>query len=154
LGIFEDISGSARNFPVNQKIKDCVDVNTAIEPVELLVCTTCRRGLPTDMEGARPGALLHGALAAQGMPEGITLRAVECLSNCDQGCSLVLRGGERRWTYVYGKFHGATDAEMILDVAARYRDTADGLIPWRERPVHFRKNCIARIPPFSQIPTF
>ncbi len=129
-------------------------MNNPIEPVELLVCTTCRRGQATDVEGERPGALLHDALRAQEVPEGVTLRAVECLSNCDYGCSLVLRGGDQRWTYVYGKFHEATDAEMILDVAARYRDTADGLIPWRERPVHFRKNCIARIPPLSQIPTF
>ena len=134
-----------------------MDVNTSIEPVELLVCTTCRRGQPTDDEGARPGALLHNALRAQEVPEGVTLRAVECLSNCDQGCSLVLRGGDRRWTYVYGNFNGADggkDAEMILDVAAQYRDTTDGLIPWRQRPVHFRKNCIARIPPVSTIPTF
>ena len=134
-----------------------MDVNTSIEPVELLVCTTCRRGQPTDAEGARPGALLHNALRAQEVPEGVTLRAVECLSNCDQGCSLVLRGGDRRWTYVYGNFDGgdgAGDAEMILDVAAQYRDTTDGLIPWRQRPVHFRKNCIARIPPVSTIPTF
>ena len=42
-------------------------------PVELLVCTTCRRGLPTDVEGPRPGASLHEALAAQGVPEGVTL---------------------------------------------------------------------------------
>ena len=127
-------------------------MNTPVEPVELLVCTTCQRGQATDAEGARSGALLHGALTAHSIPEGVNLRAVECLSNCDHGCSLVLRGGERRWTYVYGNFDEGKDAETILEVAARYRDTADGLIPWRERPVHFRKNCIARIPPLSPIP--
>ncbi len=36
---------------------------------------------------------------------------------------------------------------MIIDGAARYHATADGLIPWRERPDHFKRNCIARIPP-------
>jgi len=124
-------------------------------PVELLVCTTCRRGLPTDMEGPRPGASLHDALSAQGVPDGVTLRAVECLSNCDHGCSLVLRGGDERWTYVYGNFDENSDADMILEVAARYHATQDGLIPWRERPVHFRKNCIARIPPLAPpVPSF
>ena len=123
-------------------------------PVELLVCTTCRRGQSTEVEGPRPGALLHAALTQQGVPDGVTLRAVECLSNCDHGCSLVLRGGDARWTYVYGNFDETADAEMILDVAARYHATRDGLIPWRERPVHFRKNCIARIPPLSRISTF
>ncbi|MYH58038.1 MAG: metal-binding protein, partial [Boseongicola sp. SB0675_bin_26] len=26
-----------------------------------------------------------------------------------------------------------------------------GLVPWRERPEHFRKNCIARIPPIEPV---
>jgi len=119
-------------------------------PVELLVCTTCRRGQPTDVAGPRPGAALHAALTAQGAPDGVTLRAVECLSNCDQGCSIVLRGGDTRWTYVYGNFDENSDTGMIWDVAARYHATQDGLIPWRERPTHFRKNCIARIPPLGE----
>jgi predicted metal-binding protein len=121
-------------------------------PVELLVCTTCRKGQPTDAEGPRPGAILHAALVDGGMPDGVTLRGVECLSNCDQGCSLVLRGGAARWTYIYGNFDESTDAGMIMDVAAQYHAAPDGLIPWRERPVHFRKNCVARIPPHINPP--
>jgi len=120
-------------------------------PVELLVCTTCRRGQPTDADGPRPGAVLHATLADRDVPEGVTLRGVECLSNCDSGCSIVLRGGQDRWTYVYGNFDETTDADMILEVAGRYHDTPDGLVPWRERPVHFRKNCIARIPPVGDL---
>lgn len=119
-------------------------------PAELLVCLTCRRGQPTDAEGTRPGAVLHAALAGADVPPGVTLRGVECLSNCDHGCSIVFRGGETRWTYVYGNFDETSDAPMILDVAARYHAAPDGLVPWRERPVHFRKNCIARIPPIGE----
>ncbi|MBJ6370873.1 DUF1636 family protein [Sedimentitalea arenosa] len=119
----------------------------AAAPVELLVCTTCRRGQPTDEDGPRPGARLHEALSRRPLPAGVRLRPVECLSNCDSGCSVVFRGGPARWTYVYGNFHEETDADMIADVVARYHATTDGLVPWRERPVHFRKNCIARIPP-------
>ena len=42
---------------------------------------------------------------------------------------------------------GSIPVDHILDGVARYRATPDGLVPWRERPEHFRKNCIARIPP-------
>ena len=35
----------------------------------------------------------------------------------------------------------------LLTGAARYAATADGLVPWRERPMIFRKGVIARIPP-------
>ncbi|MYI67355.1 MAG: DUF1636 domain-containing protein, partial [Boseongicola sp. SB0673_bin_14] len=96
--------------------------------------------------------LLHRALAAKELPEGVSLRGVECFSNCDHGCSIALRGGSRRWTYVYGNLDPSS-ADMILDGAARYRATSDGLVPWRERPEHFRKNCIARMPPIVPVET-
>jgi predicted metal-binding protein len=120
---------------------------SALPPVELLVCTTCKReGM--DPEAPRPGAVLHEALAGAALPENVILKPVECLSNCSQGCSVVLRGGATRWNYVYGNL--AEDAvETVVDGASRYAATADGLVPCRERPEHFRKNCIARIPPLD-----
>ena len=116
--------------------------------VELLVCVTCKRELPVLDDHLRPGAVLHRELAAEAMPEGVTLRPVECLSNCKHGCSVVLRG-PGRWTYVYGNLQEGRDAALILEGAAKYRAAPDGLVPWRERPEHFRKNCIARIPPLE-----
>ena len=116
-------------------------------PVELLVCMTCRGGRPAEPDGAPEGLQLHDALASGALPEGVALRPVECLSNCSRGCSIALRA-PGRWTYVYGNL-SAADAEVVRDGAARYRATADGLVPWRQRPEHFRKNCIARIPPLE-----
>lgn len=110
----------------------------------LLVCTTCRRA-GADPEAARPGAVLRDALAGH-LPEGVALRGVECLSACSNGCAVAL-SGPGKWTYVYGRLDPAEDAPDILDGAARYAATPDGLVPWRERPGIFRKNCLARIPP-------
>ncbi|WP_119168467.1 DUF1636 family protein [Algihabitans albus] len=117
-------------------------------PIELLVCTTCRRGQPLETDRPVAGALLHSALADRTLPQDIDLRAVECLSNCSQGCSIVLRG-RGRWTYVYGNLDETHDIDGIVDGAARYLATPDGIVPWRERPAKFRKNCIARIPPLE-----
>ena len=111
----------------------------------LTVCTTCRAGLPTDIEGPRPGAQLFDALQAK-LPEGVTIRPVECLSACDNGCSMVLSGGDDKWTYIYGDL----SLEQVPDIiagATAYDATEDGIVPWRERPVVFRKQSIARIPP-------
>jgi len=116
--------------------------------IELLVCTTCRRGDPAEADGPRPGARLHAALARAGLPEGVRLKEVECLSNCAAGCTIVLRG-PGRWTYVYGNLDPATDAALVAEGAAAYRDAPDGIVPWRARPAHFRKNCITRIPPME-----
>lgn len=114
-------------------------------PVELLVCTTCKRE-GAELKTQLPGEVLYERLAAAGLPENVTLTPTQCLSNCTRGCSIVLRGGDRRWTYVYG--HLSEDqAETVLDGTARYAATGNGLVPWRERSEHFRKNCMARIPP-------
>lgn len=125
------------------------DEMTATAPVELLICTTCRRGLPSDTEGPRPGALLTAALLDRDWPENVTVRGVECLSNCDTGCSVAVRGGPNRWTYVYGNLTETDHVDIVHEGITKYAATADGLVPWRERPEHFRKNCIARIPPLE-----
>lgn len=117
-------------------------------PVELLVCSTCRKGEIADPDVPRPGAVLHAGLANVELPEGIQVRAVECLSNCSQGCTIAVRS-EGRWTYIYGNIDPATQLETVVDGVTRYASTKDGLVPWRERPEHFRKNCIARIPPIE-----
>jgi predicted metal-binding protein len=133
---------------------------TAHSPqIELLVCIRCRRGADradgadaaAGADGAeRPGAVLHRRLA-EDAPQGVAVTPVECLSNCDHGCTVALRGAGR-WTYVYGRFDATADLAALRDGVARYRDTPDGLVPWRERPEHFRRNCIARIPPLPPAP--
>ncbi|HDR28882.1 MAG TPA: DUF1636 domain-containing protein [Rhodovulum sp.] len=116
--------------------------------VEILVCVKCRRGQPAGDADVLPGARLHDALAGQNLPADIRLIPVECLSNCTAGVTIALRG-PGRWTYVYGNLDASTDAPVIVDGATKYRDAPDGLVPWRARPDHFRKNCIARIPPLE-----
>lgn len=110
----------------------------------LHVCITCRGLAPLpDGDSPRPGALLADALAD--LPDGVTLRPVECLSACDQGCAVAL-SGPGKWTYVYGRLTPA-DAPAILSGAALYAASADGIVPWRDRPQIFRKQSLARIPP-------
>ena len=122
--------------------------DTPPAPTELLVCVKCRRGTETPEDARRPGQRLYDEIVASGLPEGIRISPVECLQNCDHGCTVALRG-PGRWTYVYGNIHEVSHPDVIADGAARYHATGDGLIPWRERPDHFKRNCIARIPPLE-----
>ncbi|TGN55935.1 DUF1636 domain-containing protein [Paracoccus liaowanqingii] len=112
----------------------------------LHVCTTCRGtdAAAPDAEGPRPGATLLAALA-DAAPDGVEIRAVECLSACSQGCSVAL-SAPGKWSYVYGRLMPG-DADQILSGARAYAATADGIVPWRERPAIFRKQSLARIPP-------
>ena len=111
----------------------------------LYVCTTCKAGEPV-LDGApRPGELLHAALLAEGAPEGVRIVGVECLSACNTGCAISL-AKPGAWSYVYGRL-SLDDVPAILEGAGKYAATADGIVPWRERPTVFRKQSIARIPP-------
>lgn len=111
---------------------------------ELLICVKCRPEGSAEDE-IRPGRRLYDALA-DAVPEGVRLRAVECLQNCNAGCTVALRGGTARWSYVVGNLSQDL-AEVLRDGARLYAETPDGVIPWRQRPEHFKRNCVARIPP-------
>ncbi|MDO8883697.1 MAG: DUF1636 domain-containing protein [Pseudotabrizicola sp.] len=113
----------------------------------LHVCKTCRAGQPVAEGQACPGAQLYATLTEALLPDGVQIRAVECLSACDHGCAIALTksGG---WSYVYGRMTDA-DSSEILRGAALFAGTSDGLVPWRDRPVIFRKQCLARLPPIE-----
>lgn len=115
----------------------------------LHICKTCRAGRPVTDGQHCPGALLLSALTQAPAPGGLHIREVECLSACDHGCAIALTkpGG---WSYVYGRMTAA-DAPEILRGAALFAATSDGLVPWRDRPVIFRKQSLARLPPMEPL---
>ena len=107
----------------------------------LFVCVTCKAGED------RPGQSLFDALTARLADEaGVTLRAVECLSVCKRPCTVAL-SARGKWTYVVGDLSQESHLDDIVDAAKRFAATADGLVPWRERPIPFRKGVISRTPP-------
>lgn len=113
----------------------------------LYVCQTCKAGEVHEDEANRPGARLHAALTALEAPEGVQVVGVKCLSACSQGSAVAL-SEPGKWTYVYGRMT-TDDATDILAGAAAYAATDDGLVPWRARITQFRKQSLARIPPFQ-----
>lgn len=115
----------------------------------LFVCVSCRGSTEaTSSEGVRPGALLLQALERQCAAEGADLDIVpiECLSNCQRGCSVAV-SAMGKWTYVVGGLDPDVHAADVVRFACQHRAHAEGLPVWRERPVYIRKNVIARVPP-------
>lgn len=114
--------------------------------VTLYLCQTCRMGQPVPDDGVVPGERLLNAVVAAGLPRDVRLEPVACLSACARGCAVALsRPGS--WTYVQGGL-APEDATEVVTMARQYAESTDGLVPWRERSALFRKNTIARIPPF------
>jgi predicted metal-binding protein len=117
--------------------------------VTLHVCITCRAGQTIPDGEPTPGARLRDAILDAGVPSGVTLVPVECLSACNQGCSVAL-SAPGRWSYVYGRLSDA-NAQDVVAGAAAYAAAPDGIVPWRTRPEIFRKQSLARIPPIISL---
>jgi predicted metal-binding protein len=116
---------------------------------KLFVCITCRLlGEATEDAQPRPGARLMKILSQRldGGEEDIEIVPVECLSNCTRGCTVAV-SGPGKWTYVIGALDPDQHADDVVRFARLHHAEANGLPVWRERPVHIRKNTIARVPP-------
>ena len=113
--------------------------------VDMLVCKTCKRA---DLPAADkpPGEQLYDKLTQAELPAALSIQSVACLSNCSNGCTVILRSAER-WTYIYGNINPESDFEQLCMGIDGYVKSHDGIVPWRERVTLFKKNCVARIPP-------
>jgi predicted metal-binding protein len=115
--------------------------------VTVYVCITCGKEDGTDeTAGRRLLAAISATAAKSGLSDRLIPTAVECLSVCKHPCTIAV-AAPGKWTYVYGDIDPAADAAAVVEGIGRYADSADGLVPWRERPERFRKGVIARIPP-------
>ena len=113
----------------------------------LYVCVTCRREAD-DSDEPRPGARLYAAVqrALADTVEGPALVAVECLSNCRRSCSTAVAAPDK-WTYVVGNLDPEQHVADIIAFARLHQAHEAGLPAWRERPLHIRRNTVARVPP-------
>jgi predicted metal-binding protein len=88
---------------------------------------------------------LRGRLASE--PD-IALKPVECLSVCKRPCTVAL-AAPGKWTYVVGDLTRESHLEDIVIAARRYAASPEGIVPWRERPLSFRKGVVSRTPPLA-----
>jgi predicted metal-binding protein len=109
----------------------------------LLVCVTCKS------DDGPLGAGLFAALGERLAGEtDIALGAIECLSVCKRPCTVAL-AAPGKWTYVVGDLMPEAHLEDIVTAARRYAASPAGIVPWRERPLSFRKGVVSRTPPLA-----
>ena len=110
-------------------------------PATLLVCVTCKS------DGGPLGAGLFAALGERLAAEAsIALKPIECLSVCKRPCTVAL-AAPGKWTYVVGDLTREEHIEDIVTAARLYAASPGGIVPWRERPLSFRKGVVSRTPP-------
>ena len=121
--------------------------------VTLFVCTTCRRRVGGEVEAFdQPGKDLAMELtrrvADAGATDAVRVEPVECLAVCKRPATIALSGTDR-WMYLIGDIDPALHLDDIVAGARAYAASANGIVPWRERPQIFRKGVVARIPPLG-----
>jgi predicted metal-binding protein len=124
------------------------DITAAKPSVTIFVCASCRASEGSTEEPRQGTHLLNATMgAAAEQTPNITIKSVNCLSNCKRGPSAVI-ARQDGWTYVFGHLtlENATD---LITGAELIATSADGLMPWKGRPDCLKRNMIARIPPFD-----
>jgi predicted metal-binding protein len=116
----------------------------------LIICTTCRAGRPLVDGELTPGAQLYaklerliGSLCAT----AVELRPVNCLANCERGCSgaITMPG---KWTYLLG-FLSSEHAADLLAYGAAYASSTNGTVLPSRRPASLRFVIVGRVPPME-----
>ena len=111
--------------------------------VTVFVCVTCKR--PDNGEAL--GRMLFDAVSARA-PGMVKVTPVECLAVCKRPCTIAL-SGPGKWTCVVGDLDHEQHADDVITAAQNFAATENGIIPWRQRPLSFRKGVVARIPPLN-----
>ncbi len=120
------------------------------DPITVFVCATCRpEGDATEPRpGARLCARLTQAVGQRDLANEICVAAVACLSVCKRPVTIAVTGGGARWSYLWGDIPVDTDLDALITGLQTYRQTSNGIVPWRSRPEMLRRGLVARIPPF------
>ena len=124
-----------------------MSAESGLSAATLLVCVTCKSD--DGPKGPSLFAALEARLAAE--PD-IALKAVECLSVCKRPCTVAL-AARGKWTYVVGDLNRELHLEDIVVAARRYAASPEGIVPWRERPLPFRRGVVSRTPPLAPAET-
>lgn len=129
----------------------------AADGPSVVVCSTCRVSAEEreDADGVRGGALLAAALRAASAGDetlvGLAIEDMPCLFNCAQHCSIHLRA-PGKIGYVLGRFEPTAEAaRAILDYAAAYMASEEGVVPYRRWPEGVKGHFIVRVPPAGRL---
>ncbi|MEM6437224.1 MAG: DUF1636 domain-containing protein [Cyanobacteria bacterium P01_D01_bin.115] len=117
----------------------------------LFVCTACSFAAgQREYQGQRGGyhlwqSLLQFQQQEQLLPN-VNVQPVECLSACNRFCAIAL-ASPAKTTLMFGDLPALDSATAIVQLAAQYAASDDGIIPRRDRPTLLQKGILARIPP-------
>lgn len=126
------------------------DAPIAAPQATLSVCVTCRMRCATSPGYREPGRDLVAALQQRLAGSPVAVRAVQCFAVCNRPCTIALQAAGK-WSLLTGDLTLERDIDAIVAVALIYAGTGDGIVPWAQTPMAFRRGGIARLPPAPSV---
>jgi predicted metal-binding protein len=128
-------------------------MNSSGTTASLVVCSTCRlsKDARVDDQGRSGGELfghaLRAALVDHVCRDRIDIQAMPCLFACSSHCTVFLRSPQRLG-YILGRFTPSHhDALALLNYAAGYLATEEGVVPYKSWPEGVKGHFLVRVPP-------
>lgn len=132
--------------------------NEAGSPSILQICVTCRTQedllapmADNESEAKRSGQRLYERLLDQkdALGADIEIQAVECMNGCQSACTASLQAAGK-YSFLIGNLDDSDErVQDLLSFANAHAEADTGLPAWRDRPVHVRKNTLARLHPMA-----
>ena len=118
----------------------------------LSICTSCRDGREA-VDGSRGGTRLAQCVVSQlevRTATELTLRGVQCMSQCKRPCIASL-SGYNRFTYVFGDIdpENTEQVDALFELVVQFRIAPEGFLSRRDRPEAMRSNILGRLPPLG-----
>ena len=118
--------------------------------IVLSVCMTCRDGKESSSDTRGGARLAKKILDDFAHEENLTVRGVDCMSNCKRACAISITAKDC-FTHIFGDIDPdrSDHIELLAELLIRYRGKADGFLRRRDRPKFFQSNILGRLPPID-----
>lgn len=120
-------------------------------PTTITICRTCRYDRTCDApvrDGMRFLKRVEDEIAANPDANGVHLRAMRCMACCDKACAAQI-AADGKMTYVFFGLDAEHNAADLVAFARSHERSADGVVPFGERPEAIKKKIGTRIAPLT-----
>jgi predicted metal-binding protein len=120
-------------------------------PASLFVCSLCQFSQDEPSRDGKSGGeylieQLQTELQARNLQDAVHLTPLRCMAGCSQACNVSL-AAPNKLTFILSHLSPTAAAAAVSDFCQQYSASADGRVPYRERPATVRQATAFVLPP-------
>ena len=124
---------------------------TSSAPTTLFVCSLCQFSKTEPNRDGKSGGeyfieQLRREIQTRHLQNSVHLAPLRCMAGCSQPCNASLAAPDKL-TFILSHLSPTEAAAAVTDFCQQYTDSADGRVPYRERPEVVRQATAFVLPP-------